>query len=264
MPPFKITPKKPGKANLVSQDTWEKILAFLENSGVVFDPTQFEEVTKKGIKHVHFKEEALHLLWDKDTRPPFWPTYFPLEESFTLTDGFVLDYEGGNANADCLNLRHPSEIGAIGGERTKIDINIGDFIYVKVIVDKSGIYSDISIEVTSLDKVSFNPTPTASGGTGLAGEFWFKIAKLHDRLTTATAPFFITYLAGSHITLRHRGHNLDLKVKIVHISGGTLTDVSYHYLCWRAGDYVGKFEATDTKPAANGIIDTDTITYIAS
>ena len=194
-----------------------------------------------------------------DTVPPFWPTLTE-KGKFVISDGFVVDTEGGISNTDCMNVYYPTGIGTLGGTRTVTSISEGEFIYIKCVISPDGVVITQTLEVNASDKVSFTPNPVARTN----GEFWYKIAQ-YSPLTDAafyTSPF-VYYLAGSHIYLRHRGGNLDLRVNVDHISGGTISHVSYHYLVWRNGDYIGKFESTDTKPSAQGQLDSDTITYLA-
>jgi len=192
-----------------------------------------------------------------DTVPPFWPK-ITTNEKFVITDGFVVDTEGGINNTDCMNVYYPTGIGTLGGTRTEVSISEGEYIYIKCVISPDGIAITQTLEVDASDKVSFNPDPVARTD----GEFWYKLAQ-YVPAAGSYGPRLIYYLAGSHIYLRHRGGNLDLRVNVDHISGGTISHVSYHYLVFRNGDYIGKFESTDTKPSAEGQLDTDTITYLA-
>lgn len=192
-----------------------------------------------------------------DTIPPFWPRLIA-EDKFVITDGFVVDTEGGVGNTDCMNVYYPTGIGTLGGERTEVSITEGQYIYIKCVIDSNGVCIEQTLEVDPSDKVSFNPNPV----TPTDGEFWYKIAYYSPSSGGQTAHLEY-HLAGSHIYLRHRGGNLDLRVNVDHISGGTISHVSHHFLVFRNGDYIGKFESTDTKPSAQGQLDTDTVTYLA-
>lgn len=193
----------------------------------------------------------------KDTHPPFWPRLIK-DDKFVITDGFVVDTEGGIANADCINVYYPTGIGTLGGERTEVTISEGQYIYIKCVIDSNGVCISQELKVDPSDKLSFNPNPV----TPADGEFWYKIAYYVP--TSGSIFAHLEYhLAGSHIYLRHRGGNLDLRVNVDHISGGAISHVSYHYLVFRNGDYIGKFEPTDTKPSSHGTPDTDTVTFIA-
>jgi hypothetical protein len=194
-----------------------------------------------------------------DTVPPFWPTLRG-DDEFTITDGFVVDFEGGIANVDCLNVYYPVGIGVIGGDRIISSIDIGDFVYIKCVISPDGICTDQTLETDPADKLSFNPDPLASPRTN--GEFWFKIAQLVPE-AGGVAPHFKMHLAGSHILLRHRGGNLDLRVNVDHLSSGVFSHYDHHYLVFRNGDYIGKFEKTDPRPSSHGLPDEDTVTYLA-
>ena len=192
-----------------------------------------------------------------DTLPPFWPRLIA-EDKFVITDGFVVDTEGGINNTDCMNVYYPTGIGALGGDRTEVSIIEGQFIYIKCVISPDGVVTARTLEVSSSDYVSFNPDPI----NRYNGEFWYKIA-YYSPSTGGNTAHLEYHLAGSHIYLRHRGGNLDLRVNVDHISGGTISHVSYHFLVFRNGDYIGRFESTDTKPSAIGQLDSDTVTYIA-
>ena len=202
---------------------------------------------------------------DKNTVPPFWPTLATDDNgatfTFTITDGFVIDHHGGNGNTAALSISYPTGIGTFGGERTAVEISPEYQISIKVVTDKEGDITAVSLEVTTEDIASTNPNPTTSGGTGTGGTFYYKIAVLVAAVGAAPA-YLDYYLAGSHIAFRHRGHNLDQHVYVVHDSGGGLSAVSNHYLCWRNGDYVGKFASGDTRPGYTGTLDTDSVTYL--
>jgi len=200
-----------------------------------------------------------------DTLPPFWPILIK-DGKFIISDGYVINFTGGNANTDALNLYYPTGMGTQGGDRTEIAIADGDYIYIKTVVDKEGDPSTPSIEVSSVDKDSFNPDPTASAGVGTGGEYWHKIAYCVPADLMADPPTgsrLLMWLAGSHILLRGRGHNLDLHVWLIYLDGGSFTPVSDHYLCWRNGDYVGKFATGDTRPGYIGGLDTDDVSYVS-
>ena len=192
-----------------------------------------------------------------DTLPPFWPRLIK-EDVFVITDGFVVDTEGGVGNTDCMNVYYPTGIGTLGGERTVVSITEGQYIYIKCVIDSNGVCIEQTLEVDPSDKVSFNPNPV----TLVDGEFWYKIAYYSPSSGGQTAHLEY-HLAGSHIYLRHRGGNLDLRVNVDHISGGTISHVSHHFLVFRNGDYIGRFTSTETKPSAEGQLDTDTVTYLA-
>ncbi len=192
-----------------------------------------------------------------DTIPPFWPRLIA-EDKFVITDGFVVDTEGGINNTDCMNVYYPTGIGTLGGERTEVSIIEGQFIYIKCVISPDGVVTARTLEVSASDKLSFNPDPI----NRYNGEFWYKIAYYVPSSGGAYAHLEY-HLAGSHIYLRHRGGNLDLRVNVDHISGGTISHVSHHFLVFRNGDYIGRFESTDTKPSAIGQLDSDTVTYIA-
>tara|TARA_R110000868_G_scaffold59271_1_gene181951 strand:- start:1858 stop:2655 length:798 start_codon:yes stop_codon:yes gene_type:complete len=197
--------------------------------------------------------------------PRFWPTLITGEggESFkfTITDGYVADFHGGNANSDAFDIYYPTGIGTFGGERTETSISVGQQITIGVTVDKNGGVTAASVSVQTEDINSLNPDPTYSSGYGSGGVYYFKIAVLKPAVGDAGA-YLEYHLAGSHILLRHRGHNLDQHVFVVDISNGAVQAVSDHYLCWRNGDYVGKFESTDTLPDYLGSLDTDSVTYL--
>lgn len=203
---------------------------------------------------------------NQNTVPPFWPTLATDDGgstfTFTITDGFVVDHKGGNGNTAALAIHYPTGIGTLGGARTVVDIDDAfPQISIKVVVDKEGDITAVSLEVEPVDTPSSNPDPTSSGGTGYGGTFFYKIAVL--RAAVGDVPAYLDYyLAGSHITFRHRGHNLDQHVYVVHDSGGGLSAVSDHYLCWRNGDYVGKFATGDTRPGYTGALDTSSVTYL--
>lgn len=192
-----------------------------------------------------------------DTIPPFWPRLIA-EDKFVITDGFVVDTEGGVGNTDCMNVYYPTGIGTLGGERTEVSITEGQYIYIKCVIDSNGVCIEQTLEVDPSDKVSFNPNPF----TLADGEFWYKIA-YYSPSSGGQQAHLEYHLAGSHIYLRHRGGNLDLRVNVDHISGGTISHVSHHFLVFRNGDYIGRFTSTETKPSAEGQLDTDTVTYLA-
>ena len=58
--------------------------------------------------------------------------------------------------------------------------------------------------------------------------------------------------------------NLNQLVKQVYFDGSVFEEVSEHYLCWRLGLYVGKFDAIGDCPAHVGTLDTSTVTYIGT
>jgi hypothetical protein len=205
------------------------------------------------------------------TVPPFWPTLATDDGgetfTFTITDGFVVNHRGGNGSLATSALDapyYPSGISPVfSGDRTETAITVGQQISVKVALSKDGQVNTVSLVVEDENTLSINPDPTAFAGLGASGEFNYKIAVL--RAAVEDAPAYLDYyLAGSHIYLRHRGHNLDQRVYIVTICGGVLANSSNHYLCWRNGDYVGKFLSTDTLPAYTGSLDTDNVTYISA
>jgi len=202
---------------------------------------------------------------DTNTVPPFWPTLITTDGgstfTFTITDGFVVDHRGGNGNTGALGIAYPTGIGTFGGARTDVAITAGQQISIKVTLYPDGDLNTSALVVEAEDANSTNPDPTASAGVGTNGEFHYKIAVL--RAAVGDEPAYLDYyLAGSHISLRHRGHNLDQRVYVVHDSGGGLSAVSDHYLCWRNGDYVGKFASGDTRPGHEGSLDTDSVTYL--
>lgn len=195
---------------------------------------------------------------EKDTVPPFWPTLVG-DNEFTITDGFVVDMEGGITNTDCLNKYYPTGIGTIGGDRAIVAIQEGDYIYIKCVIQHDGVCIYQQLTTNSADKLSFNPDPINQDD----GEFWFKIAQYVPE-AGGVPPHLVMHLAGSHIYLRHRGHNLDLRVNVDHIgSTGALSHTSFHYLVFRHGLYVGLFNDNETKPSAIGGLDEDTVTYLS-
>jgi len=196
---------------------------------------------------------------EKDTVPPFWPTLVG-DNEFVITDGFVVDMEGGFTNADCLNKYYPTGIGTIGGDRAIVAIQEGHYIYIKCVIDSNGVCETQTLITDSADKLSFNPNPK----TLADGEFWFKIAQYVPE-AGGVPPHLVMHLAGSHIYLRHRGGNLDLKVKEDTISGGTISNPynNHHFLVFRHGLYIGKFTSGETKPTAEGGLDTDTVTFLS-
>lgn len=218
--------------------------------------------------------ESLEQLWASDiTRDlpvlsPFWPILNTVDAealTFTITDGFVVNFNGGNGNTDALTLAYPTGLGTFNGARTVVSIAEGEQITIKVVVDKNGAVTAVTLEVEAENEGSTNPDPTASAGTGLAGEYHFKIAVV--RAAVGDVPAYLDpYLAGSHLLLRHRGHNLNHKIHVCSVDSvtGAITEDSYHYQCWRNGDYVGKFLSTDTLPGYVGALDTDDSTYLAS
>ena len=202
---------------------------------------------------------------NKNTEPPFWPTLITTDGgstfTFTITDGLIGLHHGGNGNTAAFSIAYPTGIGTFGSTRTEVDIDAGEQISIKIVTDKEGDVTAVSLEVTAEDVASTNPDPTTSAGTGTGGTFYYKIAVL--RAAVGDEPAYLDYyLAGSHIAFRHRGHNLDQHVYVVHDSGGGLSAVSDHYLCWRNGDYVGKFATGDTRPGYVGTLDTDSVTYL--
>jgi len=187
--------------------------------------------------------------------PPFWPV-MDGDEAFIISDGFVLDFVGGEGNVDALEKYYPINIAEddeIGGDRISTAIADGQFIYIAVTVDSSGICTDYELTVSADDKDSENPTYSSSAsGSGI---FWFKIAQyLGGEL--------IMHLAGSHITMRQRGYNLDMLISQVYLDSGALLPVREWYLCWRNGDYVGKFDTAGELPAYIGDLDTSDSTFI--
>ena len=203
---------------------------------------------------------------EKDTVPPFWPTLVG-DNEFTITDGFVVDMEGGITNTDCLNKYYPTGIGTIGGDRAIVAIQEGDYIYIKCVIDYNGVCITQTLKTDPADKLSFNPNPVdqdpADPDLRTNGEFWFKIAQCVADANSQ--PTFIHHLAGSHIYLRHRGGNLDLKVKEDTISGGTISNPfnNHHFLVFRNGLYIGRFDSDAVKPTHVGQLDTDTVTYLS-
>lgn len=202
-----------------------------------------------------------------DRAPPFWPTLVTDNDgasfTFDITDGFVIDHHGGNGNTAALSISYPTGIGTFGGARTAVGISPAYQISIKVVTDKEGDITAVSLEVTAEDIASTNPNPTTSGGTGTGGTFYYKIAVLRPAVGNFPA-YLDYYLAGSHIAFRHRGHNLNQRVYVVTICGGVLANSSNHYLCWRNGDYVGKFLSTDSLPAHTGTLDATNVTYISA
>jgi len=194
----------------------------------------------------------------KDTVPPFWPTLVG-DNEFIITDGFVVDMEGGITNIDCLNKYYPTGIGTIGGDRTIVAIQEGHYIYIKCVIDPDGVCQTRELITNSEDRLSFNPNPK----TRVNGEFWFKIAQYAPEAGGVPA-HLVMHLAGSHIYLRHRGGNLDLRVNVDHLgSTGSLSHQSVHYLVFRDGLYIGKFDDGADKPASRGTPDEDTVTYLS-
>lgn len=202
---------------------------------------------------------------EKDTVPPFWPTLVG-DNEFVITDGFVVDMEGGITNADCLNKYYPTGIGTIGGDRTIVAIQEGHYIYIKCTINYNGVCITQELKTDPADKLSFNPNPVdqdpTAPDTRTNGEFWFKIAQYVPE-AGGVPPHLVMHLAGSHIYLRHRGGNLDLRVNVDTISGGTISHTSFHYLVFRHGLYIGNFDNDADKPAALGQLDTDTVTYLS-
>lgn len=204
---------------------------------------------------------------NQNTVPPFWPTLATDDGgatfTFTITDGFVVDHRGGNGNTAALGIAYPTGIGTFGGARTAVAITEDYQISIKVVTDKEGDITAVSLEVTAEDIASTNPDPTTSAGTGTGGTFYYKIAVL--RAAAGAVPAYLDYyLAGSHIAFRHRGHNLNHKIHVVTINSVThlLSETSWHTLVWRNGDYVGKFASGDTLPGYVGALDTDDSTYL--
>ena len=186
--------------------------------------------------------------------PPFYPI-MDGAEAFIISDGFVYDFVGGEGNDDALKKYFPTGISdgnEIGGERISTGIAAGDYIYIKVTVDSSGTCTAYELTVSADDKDSNNPTYGEASGDGF---FYFKIAQfIDDKL--------IMHLAGSHITMRARGYNLDQHVWQVYLDAGAIENVRDWYLCWRNGDYVGKFQSSGDLPSAIGQLDTSDVTYI--
>jgi len=186
--------------------------------------------------------------------PPFYPI-MDGDAAFIISDGFVLDFVGGETNTDALKKYFPtgiSEGNEIGGERISTGIADGQYIYIKVTVDSSGTCTAYELTVSADDKDSENPTYGEASGDGV---FWFKIAQFID-------DELILHLAGNHITMRARGYNLDMHVFQLYLDAGVLQAVRDWYLCWRNGDYVGKFDSEGDLPAAIGQLDTSNSTYI--
>ncbi len=187
--------------------------------------------------------------------------------TFIITDGFVVDMEGGITNVDCLNKYYPTGIGTIGGAREIIPISVGDYIYIKCEISPNGVCSTQTLVTDPANKLSFNPNPVDQDPTApdnrTKGEFWFKIAQYVPE-AGGVPPHLVMHLAGSHIYLRHRGGNLDLRVNVdsAH-SDGSISHNSFHYLVFRHGLYIGFFDNDAVKPSHIGVLDEDTVTYLS-
>jgi hypothetical protein len=77
-------------------------------------------------------------------------------------------------------------------------------------------------------------------------------------MCTLDGTTLVRHKCGDNIDLC--GRNLDLRVYLVHSAAGVLSSGSNHYLCWRFGDYVGKFATTP--PPYIGTVDADSVTHI--
>jgi len=86
-----------------------------------------------------------------------------------------------------------------------------------------------------------------------------------------------TILAGDNITVTENDDditidadasagtaNLNMLVQQVYFDAGVFELVREHYLCWRLGLYVGKFDEIGDCPAHGGTLDTSTVTYIGT
>lgn len=177
--------------------------------------------------------------------PPFWPSlyYDGTDYKVSLERGVVISPLTTASGTENFLYTEPSNI-LTGGYPTKFTITDGDALYLTVRMSASAVVSTCDLGVFPAG------SPPSGTDSGSDTAYSFKMCYLDG--TTLTR-----FKCGDNIDLC--GRNLDLRVYLVHSAAGVLSNVSNHYLCWRFGDYVGKFSTTP--PPVIGTVDTDSVTY---
>ena len=190
-----------------------------------------------------------------DQPPPFWPKIYPgasNTHALSVERGTVIGrITSAGASPENREYWVPSNL-ITDGKPTLFSITAGQSLYCVVSANADG-----SIAAVILGVYAEGSPPSGTYG-GHNTVYSFKLCTVESDLSVSR------WWSGNNIDLC--GRNLNLKVHVVTINSVThfITEISWHTLVWRFGDYIGKFASSDTLPPYIGTMDTDDITYIGS
>jgi hypothetical protein len=146
------------------------------------------------------------------------------------------------------------------GIPTLFDITVGQALYCVVSMTTTGAIASAAPPFLGVYAEGAPPSGTFGSQDTV---YSFKLCTLES----ATVGGFETvqlmrYWAGNNIDLC--GRNLDHRIFKVHIVEGIFYEAGSDYLCYRFGDYIGKFSSTATRPPHIGTLDTISSTYITN
>lgn len=194
--------------------------------------------------------------------PPFWPVLHVFDDG-EGGETYKVSVERGSVIGKVISIGDvpenrafwtPSNMLDGDGDPALFAINVGQSLYVVVSMDATGAITSVVLGVYP------EGSPPAGTYGGADTVYSHKLCTLEAKTIGGYSTIQLTrWWSGGNIDLC--GRNLDLCVHVYEMYSYVPKETSKHYLCWRFGDYVGKFDEGDTRPAAIGTLDTDDVDH---
>ena len=146
------------------------------------------------------------------------------------------------------------------GIPTLFDITVGQSLYCVVSMTATGAIASAAPPFLGVYAEGAPPSGTYGSQNTV---YSFKLCTLESAMVGGFETIqLMRYWAGNNIDLC--GRNLDHRIIKVHIVAGVFYEAGSDYLCYRFGDYIGKFSSTADRPPHIGTLDTISSTYITN
>ena len=197
---------------------------------------------------------------DSET-PPFWSKFHctaPGTYAVSVERGVVISpITSSGSIPENRIYTEPSNLVDGDGNPTLFTIATGESLYCVVYMDASAVVSSVILGVYT----EGSPPTGTDGGSNTV--YSFKLCTLETVTVNGISGLVLTrHKCGDNIDLC--GRNLNHVIHVIELVGGVLYQTSYYTICWRFGDYVGKFASGATLPPVIGTVDSTDATYISA